>query len=65
MDLTALEKVCLGAKLVCDTCGRWRWLDPSSTGRYIAKGWPQCCGQTMRLVTKSEQEAETNERVDS
>lgn len=56
--VTTLEKVCIGAKLVCEVCGKTRWLNPDRVKDYIWRlGWPECCGQTMRLVTASEQAA--------
>jgi hypothetical protein len=59
MQLTALEKVCIGAKLVCDKCGKVKWLDTSRVRAYVSNGWPEHCGQTMRLVTATEQQKES------
>lgn len=56
-ELTALEKACVGAKLVCDVCGKVKWLDQNRVGAYVSQGWPIHCGQTMRLITKAEQRA--------
>ena len=60
--MTTFEKVCIGAKLICDTCGKSRWLNPDMVGAYLSHGWPECCGQTMRLVLVAEQDAEREER---
>ena len=58
MNLTELERVCYGAKLVCTVCGASCNLELDRMGVYISHGWPVCCGMTMRLVTKAEQEVE-------
>jgi hypothetical protein len=54
MHMTRLEKACLGAKLVCDVCGKIRPLNPDRVGSYVTHGWPKHCGETMRLVAKNE-----------
>lgn len=59
--MTPIEKVCIGAKLTCDTCKNTVPINPSRVGAYVRHGWPECCGQTMRLVTKAEQAGEVKQ----
>lgn len=36
------------ARVRCDKCERERTVDG---GACLRKGWPECCGSTMRLIT--------------
>jgi len=37
------------ARLVCLLCGHGHQLADGDVGKHIRSGWPQCCGQEMRL----------------
>ena len=57
IELTPLEKILVGAQLICDSCGKIKQLDRDRVGDYLSHGWPKHCGETMRLVARAEQEA--------
>ena len=42
-----------GAKLECDECGRTVNATSAECGEYLRSGWPNCCGQTMKLTKES------------
>jgi hypothetical protein len=45
----------LGGVLRCLRCGRDKPVGgPSKIGRYLTRGWPKCCGETMRWITQRE-----------
>lgn len=35
--------------LLCEKCKAERRMESGEAGRYMATGWPMCCGQTMTL----------------
>jgi hypothetical protein len=39
----------LGGRLVCEKCGRSQACYERDAAGYLARGWPKCCGATMRL----------------
>ncbi len=41
-----------GGFLRCETCRTVRTMGVGDAGRYTAKGWPRCCGYTMRWWTQ-------------
>lgn len=41
-----------GGFLRCETCRTEKLLGDGDTGRYIASGWPVCCGHTMTWWTQ-------------
>ena len=43
-----------GAKLECDECGGFTYVTSEECGVYLKRGWPKCCGQTMKLTPNSE-----------
>jgi hypothetical protein len=38
-----------GGGLWCRTCGHHRTMNTADAGRYLATGWPKCCGYTMTI----------------
>jgi hypothetical protein len=40
-----------GGTLTCERCGRTRDVSSADCRTYLARGWPTCCGLTMRLDT--------------
>jgi len=40
--------------LQCDACAARRDITRTDAAGYLAHGWPECCGHTMRLVTHHE-----------
>lgn len=44
-----------GSILKCEGCGRTISLNFEKASRYLSNGWPKCCGYTMTLITKKEQ----------
>lgn len=43
-----------GGYLRCETCRTVKQLEAGAAGRYTAKGWPSCCGHTMRWWTQQQ-----------
>lgn len=43
-----------GGFLRCETCGSIKELEVGAAGRYTRKGWPECCGRTMRWWTQKQ-----------
>ena len=41
----------LGGRLVCQSCGKAQPCTERDAAGYLARGWPKCCGLTMRLET--------------
>lgn len=39
----------LAGEVLCRACGRRSPVSAADAGRYLAKGWPRCCGETMQL----------------
>lgn len=39
----------LAGEVVCRLCGRRVPASAATVARYLAKGWPRCCGETMQL----------------
>jgi len=39
----------------CWTCGRCKVCPPADLLRYVHRGWPRCCGQTMAYFAETEQ----------
>jgi hypothetical protein len=39
-----------GATLTCATCGHAEHATSEDCGRYLARGWPKHCGQTMTVT---------------
>ena len=52
MKNLADELKSFGGKLVCETCKAEKPL--GDVGNKLGKGWPKCCGHTMRWITKNE-----------
>lgn len=46
-----------GGRLRCETCRTGWAMEPGMAGRYTAKGWPRCCGYTMRWWTQRQIDA--------
>lgn len=46
-----------GGFLRCEECRTVIELQAGAAGRYTAKGWPTCCGQTMRWWTQRQVDA--------
>jgi hypothetical protein len=46
-----------GGYLRCETCHAERAMRPGMAGRFTARGWPKCCGHTMRWWTQSQIDA--------
>jgi hypothetical protein len=46
-----------GGLLRCETCRAVRILAAGDAGYYTAKGWPRCCGYTMRWWTQRQIDA--------
>ena len=46
-----------GGILRCETCRTSHAMQPGDAGRYTAKGWPRCCGYTMRWWTQRQIDA--------
>lgn len=44
----------LGGRLTCASCGRSQPCSERDAAGYLARGWPRCCGVTMRLETDRE-----------
>ena len=42
--------------LRCEQCATKIDLTKPDTGKYLANGWPEHCGYTMRLITVAEEE---------
>lgn len=51
----------LGGLLRCTTCGAEHVLSENRIARFLASGWPQHCGYTMRWVTQRELDKEQHE----
>jgi len=51
-----IENVLKGSILKCDVCGKIKPLSMDGVDCYIRSGWPNHCGQTMRLITLREQQ---------
>jgi len=47
----------LGGVLRCETCARVVEFWPGAQGYYLQRGWPRCCGYTMRLWTQRQIDA--------
>lgn len=47
----------LGGFLRCETCKDVKALNGGDHGRYLARGWPKCCGHTMRWWTRRQIDA--------
>ena len=43
----------LGGLLRCMHCGYEQPLNAEQIGKYLAKGWPEHCGSTMRWITQN------------
>lgn len=37
-------------KLRCNGCGDEKKIGKNAVAKYLRKGWPTCCGQTMELL---------------
>ena len=46
-----------GGILRCETCRAERSMVPGDAGYYTAKGWPKCCGYSMRWWTQRQIDA--------
>jgi len=46
-----------GGHLRCESCGFGYPMRPGMAGRFTAKGWPRCCGHTMRWWTQRQIDA--------
>lgn len=46
-----------GGVLRCEVCGEGHAMQTGEAGRYTAKGWPKCCGYTMRWWTQRQIDA--------
>ena len=55
---TTLDRILSESILRCMKCGNEIKLTPREGKGYIRCGWPTCCGETMRLLTKRELEEE-------
>ncbi len=44
----------LGSFLRCAACGAEQHPSREDMARYFREGWPECCGQTMRLTAHGE-----------
>lgn len=49
-------KLMKGSILKCSVCGRTIPLKNEQISKYLSNGWIKCCGYTMTLITKKEQE---------
>jgi hypothetical protein len=47
----------LGGYLRCETCRRVVEFYPSARADYLRRGWPKCCGDTMRWWTQRQIDA--------
>jgi translation initiation factor 2 beta subunit (eIF-2beta)/eIF-5 len=43
-----------GGFVRCETCGSTHDLAEGEAGEYMAHGWPECCGMTMRWWTQNQ-----------
>ena len=50
-----IANVLRGSILKCEVCGKIKPLNLDEADCYIGGGWPKHCGQTMRLITLTEQ----------
>ena len=46
-----------GATLYCHNCDSSESITPEQCGRFLALGWPSCCGKTMKLDPAANDEA--------
>lgn len=51
-DLIAESVEGFGGLLRCETCGREQSMCEGDAGSYLFRGWPRCCGYTMRWWTQ-------------
>jgi hypothetical protein len=56
-ERTGNEMASFGGFLRCETCRRTEGLDGQATGVYLKRGWPRCCGYTMRWWTQRQVDA--------
>lgn len=47
-----------GGELRCGVCGAVQLMTTTDGARYLADGWPKCCGRTMQLFTPEQLAAE-------
>ena len=45
-----------GGILRCQVCGKELDCSTNDCGYYLRRGWPTCCGHTMRLTMKESEE---------
>jgi len=43
-----------GGFLLCDRCGYELKIKSSDCAYYLAKGWPKCCGNTMKICNENQ-----------
>jgi len=56
-DASATSLGGFGGFLRCEKCYRQKLMAPGASGGYISRGWPRCCGYTMRWWTQQQIDA--------